>query len=221
MSRPRIRGRVTPADVLCLGGLAAVLTWVSVSTVFVPSLIGSRPVFLEIINGGTTTMLAAGAFARIGKTLLVWAIFAPVVSWVPFDPLAWWAGRRYGRSAAEALLRRTPALHGMVERTERAVRRFDWLAVPLAPWLPLPTTLVYAAAGWTGMKLWQFVLLDLAGTVVRSAAMVGIGYAVGGDAVDLARTVSHNATIATIALVAVLVAWYGWRGVRARSSVTR
>lgn len=220
-SRARILARVTWLDVACLGGLAAVLGWVSISTVFVPSLIGTRPVLLEIINGGATAMLAAGAFARIGKTLLVWAIFAPVVSWVPFDPFAWWAGRRYGRPAVEALLRRSPALHGMVGRTEHIVRRYEWLAVPLAPWLPLPTTLVYAAAGWTGMRLWQFIVLDLIGTVIRSAAMVGIGYAAGGHAVDIARTVSHNATLATIALVAGLAVWYAWRGARARMSVTR
>lgn len=209
------------ADVACLGGLAATLVWVSATTLFVPALIGTRPVLLEVINGGSTAMLAAGAFARIGRVFLPWAVLAPVVAWVPFDPFAWWAGRRYGRAAVSVLLRRQPRLHRMFERTEDFVRRFDWLAVPLAPWLPVPTTLVYASAGWTGMPLWQFLLLDTLGTLVRSAAMVGIGYAAGDSAVSVARDISHNALLATVALVALIALGGVLRGALARRTAAR
>lgn len=209
--------RPTPLDVVCLGGLAATLVWAAASTAFVPALIGTHPVLLEVVNGGWSSMLAAGAFVRLGRALLIAAVLAPVLSWVPWDPFAWWAGKRYGRAAAQLVLRGQPGAERLLTRTEHFVQRYGWFAVPLAPWLPLPTTLIYAAAGWGEMPLWQFVGLDVLGTIARSATIVAIGYAVGGDAVSVATTISHNALLASVALLAAIALWVLWRFRRGRA----
>ena len=79
------------------------------------------------------------------------------------------------------------------------------LAVALAPFLPVPSSIVYAAAGWTGMSFRRFIVFDLAGTLAWVGLIVGLGYAVGHPAVQVAKAISHYGLLATIALAAIAV----------------
>ena len=92
------------------------------------------------------------------------------------------------------------------ERSGEHLERFGGLAVAVAPFLPIPSSFVYAAAGWTGMSLRRFMVFDLVGMLSWIGLIVGLGYAVGHPAVQVAKAISHYALLVTIALVAVAIA---------------
>jgi membrane-associated protein len=85
----------------------------------------------------------------------------------------------------------------------------------LAPVLPVPSVIIYAAAGWTGMRLRRFIALDLLGTFGWVALIVGLGYALGRPAVKVAHAITHYSLLITLGLVAVSVAIAMWRASRA------
>jgi membrane protein DedA with SNARE-associated domain len=78
--------------------------------------------------------------------------------------------------------------------------------VLLAPFLPLPSPLVYAVAGWAGMSWVTFVILDLISELAWVGMLVGLGYALGHHAVVVAETISHYGLWISIALVVLVVA---------------
>ena len=82
---------------------------------------------------------------------------------------------------------------------------------------PIPNPLVYAAAGWTRMKLSTFLLLDLIGSLLWIALCVGLGYAIGQSAVDVAKGISRYALYITIGLI-LLIFLRQWWVARRRSS---
>ena len=166
-------------DVVCVGLLVAgaILNWVVTATI--PSLIGSHPVLLEALGGSEASMVVAGAFARVGRVSLALALSAPVLGLANMDPLLWWGGRRWGRSLVARLLPTGPKTERRIGRAERWFARWGGWAILAARFLPVPSPLLYAAAGWTGMALWRFVLLDLTGALAYAGLVVGLGYAIG------------------------------------------
>src|SRR3954447_19664363 len=71
------------------------------------------------------------------------------------------------------------------------------------------------------MRLITFLILDLIGSLLWIALCVGLGYAIGQRAVDVAHAVSHYALWATIALVVGIIVrqvWLAQRRQPARSS---
>jgi membrane protein DedA with SNARE-associated domain len=176
-----------------------------------PSLLGRDPVLLEALRSSTAAMVAGGAFARIGEASLALALLAPLPTLLMADPFLWWAGRLWGPDVATYL-----GGHGARgrRRTERAVRwleRYGSWAVVLAYLLPVPSALVYAGAGWTGMRLRRFLLLDLAGTSLWVAIVVGLGYGIGRSAVHVAHAITHYSLLVTIGLVLAALVVAGLR----------
>jgi membrane protein DedA with SNARE-associated domain len=103
-------------------------------------------------------------------------------------------------------------------RTQRALKWIErWCApaIVLAYIIPIiPSAAIYAAAGWTGMKLRWFLLWDLIGTLIWIGLMVGLGYAIGQPAVNIAHKIAHYGLIGTIALVVVVIGLGFWRAPR-------
>ena len=60
------------------------------------------------------------------------------------------------------------------------------------------------------MRLRTFLLLDLIGSLLWIALCVGLGYAIGQSAVDVAKAVWRYALYVTIGLVAVIFARQYW-----------
>ncbi len=162
-------------------------------------------------------MVAAGAFARVGQASLPLALLAPIPTLLIAGPFLWWAGRLWGPSAAHYLGGRGPRAKRRTDQAVRLLERYDSWAVVLAYLLPVPSALVYAGAGWTGMSLRRFVLLDLAGTFLWVVLIVGLGYAIGHDAVNVAHAISRYGLVLTLALIpAALLA----AAIRARRRIT-
>ena len=178
----------------------------------VPALIGSHPLLLEIVSGSTLAEVTVGAHSRLGELPLWCAVAAGVPGTMMFDWVFWWAGRRWGDRALHLLLGSDPSPRGVARREARAARlerlaaRFGPAAVVLAYYLPVPTLLIYAAAGMTGMRLRTFLVLDLVGTLLWVGPSVGLGYAVGQPAVAVVHRIDHYSSLLTIVLVVVVIA---------------
>ena len=189
----------------------------------VPALIGSHPLLLEIISGSTLAEVTVGAQSRLGELPLWVAVVAGVPGSMMFDWVFWWAGRRWGDRALHLILGRDPSPRGVARREARAARlermaeRFGPAAVALAYYLPLPSLLIYVAAGLSGMRLRTFLALDILGTLLWVGPIVGLGYAVGKPAVDVVHRIDHYSTLLTIVVILVVV---GVQARRRRRAVT-
>jgi membrane protein DedA with SNARE-associated domain len=191
------------AEIACVTAIAVKTIFALALLPLVPSLLGTDPVLLEALRGSTSAMAAAGAFARVGDVSVVLAVLAPLPTLLFLTPFFWWGGRLWGPKAAAVLGGGHPRAEQWAQRSGAHLERFGGLAVTLAPFLPVPSAFIYAAAGWTGMSLRRFIAFDLLGMLAWIGLIVGTGYAVGHPAVKVAKAISHYGLVATIAVVAV------------------
>jgi membrane protein DedA with SNARE-associated domain len=182
------------------------LAWIPLT----PVLVADHPILLELFKGSMSGMVTMGAKARIGEASIVVAVLAAIPGLMIFDWIYWWAGRRWGRNATDLFVGSHPKAAARTARLERIIHRFGWIAIVIAYFQPVPNVLIYAAAGWTRMRLIPFLLLDLVGCLLWIALCVGLGYAIGQEAVDVAEAVGRYALWVTIALVVVVVARQVW-----------
>jgi membrane-associated protein len=88
---------------------------------------------------------------------------------------------------------------------QRWGRKFTWPAVILAPFLPIPTAIIYVVVGWAGMRLVTFLILDAIGTLLWAGLLAGLGYELGHHAVVVAQAISHYGLWISIGLIVVIV----------------
>jgi membrane protein DedA with SNARE-associated domain len=177
----------------------------------VPQLIGSHPVLLELLTGSLPGQVAAGALARVGGTSLVLALAAGVLGVMMFDWVFWWAGRRWGRRGAVMLAGRGPRSAHWLERGEHAAEHWGWLWVIVAYYQPIPNPLVYALVGATGMRLRTFLICDVVGALLWTGMAVGLGFAIGHPAIDVAHAITRYSLLATVVLVVLVIGREAWR----------
>jgi len=208
------------AQVACVAGIAAKTVFALALLPLVPSMLGTHPVLLEALRGSTSALASGGAFARVGEASLVLAVLAPLPTLLFATPFFWWAGRLWGPKAAAALGGGHPNAERWAQRSGAHLERFGGVAVALAPFLPVPSSFIYAAAGWTGMSLRRFVVFDVVGMLAWIGVIVGLGYAVGHPAVQVAKAISHYALLATIVVVAIAIVVGVLRAHRAAARAT-
>jgi membrane-associated protein len=172
----------------------------------VPLLGSSHPALLELVRGSTASIINMGARASVGQTSFLLAVLLGVPSVMMFDWLFWWAGRRWGDRVFIWLLGRDD------EKAKRRLARMHWferrfgpLAVVLAPVLPIPSPLIYAAVGDGGMRLATFLILDLTGTLLWTGLLATLGYQLGQGAVDVTDAIAHYSLWVTLALIAAII----------------
>ena len=196
------QGPATRVDVALMGAIVAVVALWFVLRPLKPFLLASHPVALEFLTGDLTAIGAAAAFARIGEAPLWLVVVAGAVGMVKLDWLTWWTGRQWGAGIIK-----------MFTTSERA-QRFAARATELNPWivraavvlavLPgVPTAVVYAMAGWARMRLATFLLLDLAGALLMTGLVAGLGYGLGQRAVDLVLLVDKYASVVSLTMITV------------------
>ena len=190
---PRVpwAGKPRRVDILCWAAitLSGIYYWALLP--FRASLIGTHPVLSELLNGSTEAIVAAAAFARVGHGSLVVALLAAIPGLMIFDPLYWWAGRLWGERVIALLSGRRNRGAKYMGRVQRWGRKFTWPAVVISPFLPIPNAIIFVIAGWAGMRLLTFIILDLIGSLLWAGMLVGLGYELGHHAVVVAQTVSH------------------------------
>ncbi|MCW2945631.1 MAG: DedA family protein [Actinoallomurus sp.] len=207
-------GRPRRADLICWFGIALSGFYALALIPVRPMLIGNHPLLLELLTGSMSSIVTAGAFARVGKVPLVLAVVSAVPGMIMFDPFFWWAGRRWGRGMLTIFAGRSRRGGRLISRAERLGRRLGWLGVVFAYYLPVPAALLFVVAGWTGMRLVTFVLLDTLGALLWIGLLVGLGYYLGQDAVDVAKTISQYGLWISIGLFAAVIAAQRLRGGR-------
>jgi len=204
---PRIpwAGKPRRIDILCWLGivLSGVFYWAVLP--FRASLVGTHPVALELLNGSTEAIVAGAAFARVGHGSLAVVLLAGIVGLVKFDPLFWWAGRLWGERVIVLLGGRRNRGAKYMGRVHRWGRKFTWPAMIIAPFVPLPTAIIYVVVGWAGMRLLTFIILDIISELLWVGLLAALGYELGHHAVVVAQTISHYGLWISIALIVVVV----------------
>jgi membrane protein DedA with SNARE-associated domain len=182
--------------------LSGLFYWVLLP--FRVSLVGTHPVAAELLNGSTESIISAAAFARAGNGTVALVLLAAIPGLMKFDALYWWAGRLWGERFIMALPgSRRVGKH--MARVQRAGRKFTWPAVVVGSFLPLPRAIIFVLAGWAGMRLVTFLILDLIGALLWAGLLAGLGYTLGHYAVTAAKTISHYSLWFTIGIVALSV----------------
>jgi membrane protein DedA with SNARE-associated domain/copper chaperone CopZ len=194
------QGPATRVDLALMGAILAVVALGLVLRPLEPFLLASHPVALEFLTGDLTAIGAAAAFARIGEAPLWLVVVAGAVGMVKFDWLTWWIGRRWGGGIIKMLT--------TSERAQRVAARATevnpWIlraAVVLAVLPGVPTAVVYAMAGWARMRLATFLLLDLAGALLMTGLVAGLGYGLGQRAVDLVLLIDEYASAVSLTMI--------------------
>jgi membrane protein DedA with SNARE-associated domain len=212
---PRIpwAGKPRRADILCWAGimLSGIFYWVTVP--LRTHLVGTHPVWSELIGGGTESIISAAAFARVGHGTLIVVLLAAIPGIMKFDPLYWWAGRLWGERIIALFGGKRNRGAKYMGRVDRWGRKFTWPAVIIAPFLPIPNAIIFVIAGWAGMRLLTFIILDIIGTLLWAGLLSSLGYALGHHAVVVAQAISHYGLWVSIGLV-VLVMFFQVRSQR-------
>lgn len=211
-SDPRLpwEGKPRRVDVACWAAITLSGLYYLVILPWRASLVGTHPVISELLNGSTEAIVSGAAFARVGHGSLVVVLLAAIPGLMKFDIIYWWAGRLWGERivglfAGQSRRQQRRGLK-FVSRVNRWGRRFTWPAVILSQFLPIPNAIIYAVAGWTGMRWVTFLILDVIGTLAWAGLLAGLGWELGQRAVSVAETVSKYGLWVSIAIVVLVVA---------------
>ena len=177
------RGPATRVDLTLVAVVLAVVGLGMVVRPLKPFLLASHPVALEFLTGDKTAIGAAAAFARIGETTLWLVVAAGVVGMVKFDWLTWWAGHQWGEGIITMFATNARVL-GVARRAHELNPWIIRVGIVLAGLPGIPSVVIYAMAGWTGMRVRTFLLLDITSAVITTGIVAGLGYALGQQAVD-------------------------------------
>jgi membrane-associated protein len=198
-------GRPRKVDILCWAGIVLSGVYYYALLPFRASLLGTHPVVSEVLNGSTEAIIAAAAFARVGHGSIIVALLAAVPGLMDFDALYWWAGRLWGERFILLLSGKRNRGAKYMDRVQRWGRKFTWPAVIIAPFLPIPSAIIFVVVGWAGMRLVTFLILDLIGSLLWAGMLVGLGYELGHHAVVVAQTISHYGLWFSLGLVALVI----------------
>ena len=205
-SDPRLPwyGKPQTVDILCWAAIVASGVYYWATLPLRVSLIGTHPIVADLMNGSTESIISAAAFARVGDGTLAVVLLAAIPGLMKFDILYWWAGRLWGERFIKALLGSQRADKHMA-RAQRAGRKFTWPAVLASSFLPIPRAIIFVLAGWAGMRLVTFLILDVIGVLLWAGLLAGLGYTLGHHAVVAAKTISHYSLWITIGIVVLSV----------------
>ncbi len=199
------QGPPTRVDWALSGAILGVVALGLLSRPLKPFLLAEHPAALAFLTGDLTAIGAAAAFARIGDLPLWLVVVAGAAGMVKFDWLAWWAGRQWGGGIIR-MFTTSERARRFAGRSRELNPRVLRAAVVLAVLPGVPTAVVYAMAGWARMRLATFLLLDLAGALLMTGLVAGLGYGLGQRAVDVVLLVDKYASVVSLALIAVAVA---------------
>jgi len=197
-------GRATRMDLALMGAIMAAVAVTFALRPLKPFLLAEHPAALAFLTGDIAVIGVAAAFAGLGELPLWLAVAAGAGGMVKFDWLMWWASKQWGAG-----------IIAMFTTSERALR-LAGRAGELSPWIVrasvvlavfpgVPTAVVYAAAGFAGMRLSTFLLLDLAGALLMTSLVAGLGYRLGDDAVDVVLLIDRHASLVGLTTIAVAI----------------
>ena len=210
-SDPRLpwEGKPRRVDIACWAAIMLSGLYYLVILPWRASLVGTHPLISVLLNGSTEAIVSAAAFARVGHGSIVVVLLVSIPGLMKFDIVYWWAGRLWGEKIINLFVGQSKRQQRrgakFVARVNRWGRRFTWPAVIISPFLPIPNAIIYAVAGWTGMRWVTFLILDAIGTLAWAGMLAGLGWALGQHAVSVAETVSRYGLWVTIGIIVLVV----------------
>jgi membrane protein DedA with SNARE-associated domain len=200
---------VTRTDLACIGPIVVLVIWAYASLPLGPLLIGPHPVLLSALRGSTSSLIASGAKGPIWLSMI-----APIFIVVADNPFYYWAGRRYGRRVLDYYAGQSPRWKRRVGRGERFFARWGVWTIVLAPYQPIPSQLLWVAAGESRMPIWQFAVADAVANLSWIALWVALGWKLGSRASAVADWISSYGWKITLGLLGAVVVYAVVRGVR-------
>jgi len=156
-------------------------------------------------------LLVTGALAAAGRASL-WLVIAAIIAvTLPVD-LAWHQlGRRRGAGVLSGLCRMTLEPDLCVRRAQNLFMRHGVRTLLIMKFLPGLTTILPPMAGAFGVGRPQFVLYDVASSLLWAGFWTGVGYLFS-DAID--QVIAWAASLGHVAIVLFAVAVVGYVALR-------
>jgi membrane-associated protein len=202
-------GKPRRVDLACWGAITLSGLYYLALLPFRASLVGTHPIISVLLNGSTEAIVSAAAFAKVGHGSIIVVLLASIPGLMKFDLIYWWAGRLWGEKVIDLFIGRSKRQRRrgekFVARVNRWGRWFTWPAVVITPFLPIPNVIIYAVAGWTGMRWITFLILDAIGSLLWAGMLAGLGWALGQRAVSVAQQISKYGLWIAIAIVVLVV----------------
>lgn len=121
-------------------------------------------------------------------------------------PLVWLVGAWYGERAVRWAERRSPRGAGLIRWAERHFGRFGWVVIAITS-----NNVVCLLAGSAGFPLVWFMVLAVAGTLVRLWIISVVGDVFSAPIGEVIEFVGDNRTAVLVASVAVVVGGVWWQ----------
>lgn len=176
-------------------GYAAILLLMVAESACIP-----LPSEITMLFGGA---LAAGAVSGshldLGLVILIGTLGNVVGSY-----LAWWVGRAGGPAALHRWGRYLRLRSHDLDRAHRWFERYGGPSVLVGRLLPVVRTFISLPAGIAGMPPLRFGIYTLVGCLPWTAALAGVGYAIGGRWRSVANGF-HGPTYVLAAIVVIAV----------------
>ena len=198
-------GKPRAVDIICWALIVGSGLFVFALLPFRAALVGTHPVLGEFLNGSTESIIAAAAFARVGKGSLAVAILVAFPGVMKFDLIWWWAGHLWGEKVIGIVAGKRASGSKHLARVRKWGWRFSWPLVVISDFQPIPTSIIYVVVGIAGMRLLTFVILDLIASALWIGLLVGLGYVLGQRAVSIATTISHYGLWIALGIVALVI----------------
>lgn len=204
---PRLpwKGRPGRNDLICWIAFSLTGVYALVLLPLRPVLLGANPYLLAGLGGSRTSAVTIGALAATGVGWWPLGLLLGTFGAVKFDPIFWWAGKLWGRGLIELVAGRSPRAARNADRAERLAKRYGIAAVLLGYVIPLPSAVIYATLGATGMRLRTFVLIDVIGAASTRAIYIYLGYRIGQPAVDVVQVIAKYSLWLSLVLLAGVI----------------
>jgi len=183
---------------------------------FSPSQLGRHTILWEALRGSTASILIGGALVHVGSASIFTVVLASLVGTIRFDWLYWWGGARWGQWWINILVQDKPRTARVMARIQGLMARWGTPIVLVSRVPPVPALLVFVAAGWSGMTLRRFLVLDIIAALLRIGLLVSLGYAIGHPVIQVAKEISHYGLALGVAIVVIVTGRLAWRKRRDR-----
>lgn len=157
-------------------------------------------------------LMAAGALSVHGTMHPAVIILLSVVGCLAGDGVWFWTGRKWGPKAMRLLCRFSPDPRGCSRNAEEKFQRYGLPVMYFAKFVPGLDAVMPPLSGAEGAPVMRFFLLDAVGSLLWSAAYLGLGYVFSSQLNSAIRWVQNCGTALGVAVVGPVVLYAGWRG---------
>lgn len=199
------KGKPGRRDIACWVAFSLTGVYALVLLPLRPILLGANPYLLAALGGSRTSTVTIGALYATGVGWWPLGLLLGTFGAMKFDAVFWWAGKLWGRGMIEMVAGRSARAARNADRAERLAKRYGVAAILLGYVIPLPSAVIYATVGATGMRLRTFLLIDIFGAALTRAAYIYLGYRIGQPAVDVVQVIAKYSLYLSLFLLAGVV----------------